>query len=112
MGIAKTLRQGILGKRSLRLAEKDGKFFGLADGRICVEGTDADRVWQQLQHEAGKSDPNYFGYTGARSRFLKFFPNGFRSDGYAVQERDYKLAAKKKLDATAPLEMAVTGSGR
>lgn len=111
MGTARTLRHGTLGKRALRLVEKDGKFFGLADSKVCVEGTDAGRVWQDLQDAAGKSDPKYFGYTGARSRFLKFFPNGFLSDGYAAQERDYKVAAKKKLDATAPLEMALTGSG-
>ena len=111
MGAARTIRQGNLGKRALRLAEKDGKFYGLADGKVCVEGTDADRVWRQLHDEAGKSDPKYFGYSGARSRFLKFFPNGFHSEGYAAQERDYKLAAKNKLDATAPLAMAITGSG-
>lgn len=81
MGTARTLRQGSLGKRALRLVEKDGKFFGLADGKVCAEGAEADRVWQQLQDEAGKSDPKYFGYAGARSRFLKFFPNGFHSDG-------------------------------
>jgi hypothetical protein len=111
VGTARTLRQGSLGKTALRLVEKDGKFFGLADGKVCAEGIEADRVWQELQNEAGKLDPKYFGYTGARSRFLKFFPNGFLSDGYAAQERDYKVAAKKKLDATAPLEMALTGSG-
>ena len=55
---------------------------------------------------AGKSDPRYFGYAGARNRFLKFFPNGFHSDGYANQERNYKLAAKKKLDDAVPLEDA------
>lgn len=111
MGVAKTIRQGSLGKRALRLAEKDGKFFGLADGKICAEGDDPDQVWQQLHDEAGKSDPRYFGYAGARNRFLKFFPNGFHSDGYANQERNYKLAAKKKLDDTVPLEDALTGSG-
>lgn len=91
--------------------EKDDKFYGLADGKICVEGSDADRAWQQLHHEAGKSDPKYFGCSGARSRFLKFFPNGFHSAGYAAEERDYKPAAKNKLDATAPLEMVIKGSG-
>jgi hypothetical protein len=111
MGVAKTIREGKLGKRNLRLAEKDGKFYGLADGKICVEGLEADQVWQQLHDEAGKSDPKYFGYAGARSRFLKFFPNGFHSDGYANQERNYKLAAKNKLDAAVPLEKALTGSG-
>lgn len=111
MGVPKTIRQGNLGKRVLRLAEKDGKFFGLSDGKVCAEGDDPDRVWQQLLEEAGKSDPKYFGYAGARSRFSKFFPNGFRSDGYANQERNYKLAAKRKLDDNAPLEKALTGSG-
>ena len=110
MGVAKTIRQGNLGKRALRLVEKDGKFSGLADGKICAKGDDPDKVWRQLHDEAGKSDPRYFGYTGARSRFLKFFPNGFHSDGYTSQERNYKLAAKKKLDDTAPLEKALTGS--
>jgi hypothetical protein len=60
---AKTIRQGNLGKRVLRLVEKVGKFYGLADGKVCVEGSDADRVWQQLHDEAGKFDPKYFGYS-------------------------------------------------
>lgn len=111
MGAAKTIRQGHLGKRTLRLVEQDSKFFGIADGKICAEGDDADRVWQQLHDEAGKSDPKYFGYAGARSRFLKFFPNGFYSDGYADQERNYKLAAKDKLDTVAPLKEVLNGSG-
>lgn len=111
MGAAKTIRQGNLGKRALRLVEKDGKFYGLADGTKCVEGDNADRVWQQLHDEAGRSHPKYFGYSGARIRFLKFFPNGFHSEGYASQERDYKIAAKQRLDGNAPLEMALSGSG-
>lgn len=111
MGTAKTIREGKLGKRSLRLVEKDGKFYGLTDGKICAEGDDANHIWQRLHNEAGKSDPKYFGYAGARSRFLKFFPNGFHSEGYANQERNYKLAAKNKLDTNAPLEKALNGSG-
>ena len=111
MGAAKTIRHGKLGKRSLRLVEQTGIFYGLADGKKCAEGADAERVWQQLHDEAGKSDPKYFGYTGARSRFLTFFPNGFHSKGYADQERNYKLAAKNKLDTTAPVEKALVGSG-
>jgi hypothetical protein len=111
MAVAKTIRQAKLGKRALRLAEKDGTFYGLSDGKICAQGDDPDRVWRQLHDEAGKSDPRYFGYTGAKSRFLRFFPNGFRSDGYASQERDYKVAAKRKLDETAPLEKTLIGTG-
>lgn len=108
---AETIRTGKLGKKELRLVKKDGSFFGLADGKICAEGDDADDVWQRLHDDAGKSDPKYFGFDGARNRFLKFFPSGFHSDGYASQERDYKLAAKAKLDETAPLAKAAGGTG-
>ncbi|QKV17357.1 hypothetical protein [Oricola thermophila] len=111
MAPPKTIRNGTLGKRELRLVEKDGTYFGLADGKICVEGDDADDVWRRLHDESGKSDPDYFGYSGARNRFLKFFPNGFHSDGYALQERDYKVAAKQKLDTSAPLEASANGTG-
>lgn len=108
---ARTVRQGTLGKRGLRLVEKDGRFHGLVDGRVCVDGTDADDVWQRLHRDAGKADPRYFGHAGARSRFLKFFPNGFRSDGFLSRERNYKVEAKRKLDAAAPLSDALNGSG-
>ncbi|MXX88197.1 MAG: hypothetical protein F4213_16760 [Boseongicola sp. SB0677_bin_26] len=108
---ARTVRVGALGKRKLRLVEKDGRFNGLVDGKKCVDGPDADDVWRQLHDDAGKADPKYFGHSGARSRFLKFFPNGFHSDGFLSQEREYKLAAKKRLDANAPLTAALSGSG-
>lgn len=111
MSKAETIRTGKLGKMDLRLVKMHGRFFGLADGVKCAEGENADTVWQQLHNDAGKSDPKYFGFDGARNRFLKFFPNGFQSDGYAGQERDYKLAAKAKLDETAPLDKAVDGKG-
>lgn len=111
MSKAETIRTGKLGKKELRLVKMNGRFFGLADGIKCTEGENAADVWQQLYDDAGKSDPKYFGFDGARSRFLKFFPNGFHSDGYASQERDYKLAAKAKLDETAPLDKATDGKG-
>lgn len=111
MNVARTVRNSRLGKRELRLVEKDGTYFGLADGKICAEGDDADDVWKMLHDEAGKADPKYFGYSDARIRFLKFFPDGFHSDAYAAHERNYKIAAKKKLDKAAPLEDAVSGSG-
>jgi hypothetical protein len=83
----------------------------LADRKVCAEDADPDRAWQRLHDEAGKDDPRYFGYAGARTRFLKFFPNGFRSDDCAEGERNYKVAAKSKLDHAAPLEAALAGSG-
>jgi hypothetical protein len=111
MSRAETIRTGKLGKKELRLVKMNGRFFGLADGVKCSEGETAEAVWQQLHDDAGKSDPKYFGFDGARNRFRKFFPNGFHSDGYASQERDYKVAAKTKLDETAPLDKAVDGKG-
>jgi hypothetical protein len=111
MSKAETIRTAKLGKKELRLVKMNGRFFGLADGVRCAEGDNADDVWRQLHDDAGKSDPKYFGFDGARNRFLKFFPNGFHSDGYTGQERDYKLAAKAKLDEAAPLARAVDGKG-
>ena len=111
MSKAETVQKGKLGKKDLRLVRKDGRFFGLADGKLCVEGEKADDVWRQLHDDAGKGDPRYFGFDGARARFLHFFPNGFQSTDYPDHERNYKLAAKAKLDAAAPLEKAIDGTG-
>ena len=58
-----------------------------------------------------KRDPKYFGFNGARARFLRFFPSGFHSAGYERDERNYKIAAKAALDKNVPLEKAATGSG-
>lgn len=111
MSKAETIRSARLGKKELRLVRMQGRFFGLSDGRIVVEGDDAEDVWRQLHDEAGKSNPKYFGFDGARKRFLKFFPNGFQTAEYVEKERDYKLAAKKRLDETVPLEKAADGKG-
>jgi hypothetical protein len=112
----KTIRTGKVGDLSLRLVEKDRAFIGLvfaADNskKAQIEGADADDVWRRLHDEAGKANPKYFGFDGARARFLRFFPNGFHSAGYTSAERDYKVAAKQRLDETAPIEQAVSGSG-
>jgi len=112
----KTLRTGKVGDLALRLVVKDGAFIGVifaADNskKAQIEGTDADDVWRRLHDEAGKANPKYFGFDGARARFLRFFPNGFHSKGYTDAEREYKVAAKKKLDANVPVEKAATRSG-
>lgn len=111
MSATKTIRTGKLGKRDLRLVKKGGRYFGLADGKHCVEGDNEDEVWRRLHDDAGKGDPRYFGFDGARARFLRFIPDGFRSAHFATLEREYKVAAKAKLDATAPLEKVVDGAG-
>lgn len=111
MSNAETIRTGMLGKTALRLVKKDGFYFGLADGKRCVEGNNADNVWRQLHDDAGKTDAKYFGFNDARIRFLQYFPEGFYSEEYGPHERDYKLAAKAKLDDTVPLEKAINGVG-
>ncbi|MGH9394342.1 MAG: hypothetical protein ACRD1E_09255, partial [Terriglobales bacterium] len=113
--MAKTIRQAKLGKIELRLVEKDGRYFGVANGpngyRVQVEGETADDAWRLLHDEAGKGSASYFGFDGARARFLHFFPNGFHSGGYEDSERNYKVAAKRALDAAAPIEKAAEGAG-
>ena len=67
--------------------------------------------WHGAPFDAGKGDPRYFGFDGAKARFLRLMPDGFRSAAFATMERDYKVAAKAKLDATVPLDQAVDGAG-
>ena len=112
----KTIRTVMVGKLMLRLVEDKGVFTGLVFAsdnkeKARITGDDAEEVWQRLQSEAGRADPKYVGYPGARKRFLEFFPNGFHSAGYEGEERKYKVDAKTKLDLTAPLHDAESGSG-
>lgn len=112
----KTIRSAQIDKLTLRLVQKDGTYIGVifaADGtqKTRIDGDDADDVWRRLHDEAGKANPKYFGFDGALARFLHFFPNGFHSDGYTREERDYKIKAKTKLDSAAPLTSAVNGIG-
>lgn len=111
MGKAETIRSAKLGKAELRLVRKDGHFHGLVDGIIRTGGDDADQVWQELQGEVAKANPQYFGFTGAKARFLKAFPGGFASSEYETSERSYKLAARAKLEATLPLAAALSEAG-
>jgi hypothetical protein len=111
----KTVREAKLDDMILRLVEKDKKFVGLilANGtrKIQIEGTAADDVWRRLHDEASRLNSRYHGFDGARARFLHWFKDGFQSPTYLRQERNYKIAAKAKLDETAPLDKAASGSG-
>jgi hypothetical protein len=112
----RTIRNSRLGKLELRLVQNDKAYMGIAFAEdrsklAQVEGGDAEDVWRSLHDEVGKQDPLYFGFGGARARFLKFFPEGFCSTQYPCMERNYKVAAKQRLDDTAPLELAINGTG-
>jgi hypothetical protein len=110
-----TVRKGKLGDVELRLVEKDKRFIGLIISgdkvESPVEGPSADDVWRRLHDEAGKANPKYFGFDGARGQFLHFFPNGFHSAEYERAERNYKVDAKSALDQAVPVEKAANGSG-
>lgn len=92
-----------------------GAYVGLviSNGKIKVEidGGNADDVWRRLHDEAARANPKFFGFDGARGRFLSFFPSGFSSAEYRSAERDYKIDAKTKLGERAPLADALDGAG-
>lgn len=98
-----------MGKATIRLVQTAKGYAGvmLANGdRQIFEGNNPDDVWRQLQDAAAHSNPHFFGYDGARKRFLRYFPGGFSDPIYFDGERDYKLKAKLKLEKAAPLEKA------
>lgn len=117
----KTIRQDVIGKNTLRLVDTGKGIVGLliSGGKQLdrIDGTDAAEVWAQLRAAVGKASDAYFGFDGARARFLQFFPDGFRSPAFegdergSYGERGYKLRAKAKLDEAAPLDQALTGTG-
>lgn len=110
----KTIREKVIGKAMIRLLTDGKRYKGavIRDGQrpVQVEGVSEDEVWHQLHAAAARANPDYFGFEGARNRFLRFFPNGFHSAGFAADEREYKLTAKAKLETTAPLDEALTSN--
>lgn len=111
----KTIREAKVKDIVLRLVDTGKVFVGLiiADGvkKVQIEGDNADDVWHRLHDKAGMANPRYFGFDGARARFLRYSPDGFHSQRYLTDERNYKVAAKAKLEKTAPLKQAATGAG-
>ena len=121
----KTVRSGKLGKIELTLVDMNNVLHAVAkqDGGFVAqlqleEGEDADRLWMRLHDEVAKRSVSYFGYGGAKERFLRYFPDGFASKDYigtgaktGTGERAYKVAAKSNLESTVTPEKAVTGSG-
>ncbi|MBJ6127389.1 hypothetical protein [Microvirga splendida] len=111
----KTIREAKAGEALLRLVGHNKTYFGIVIAgnaiRAKIEGGNPDDVWRRLHDEAARTNPSYFGFSGAKARFLRMFPDGFSTPGYGPHERDYKLKAKSKLDATLPLEDALSASG-
>jgi hypothetical protein len=93
-------REATVGVATVKMQPAKGVIKGvvIVDGAIKVqdEGDDADEVWRRLQDAAARLNPKFFGFDGARNRFLRFFPDGFNSSDYARRERDYKTKAKHR----------------
>jgi hypothetical protein len=110
----KTVRQEKIGAATLRLVAQSDSFAGLliTKGSLAaqIEGSNAQDVWEQLVAKAREASPDYFGYQGARARFLEHFPGGFASGAFVGRERAYKLKAKALLEQTLPLEVALAGT--
>lgn len=111
----KTLREGTAGKAKLRLVDSGKEFVAIAleDGKEIhrASSDDANSAWNELQAKLSRDGPNWFGYQGARARFLHWFEGGFQSPAYLEDERDYKVAAKAELEKTTSLEEAAGGKG-
>lgn len=108
----RTIREEKVAKVTLRLLQgQDGYVGAILGGKSVphVHGDDPDLVWAKLRAEVGKASPHYFGYDGARRRFLKLFPQGFEGE-FCVQERDYKVLAAEYLTSALPLETARTAA--
>ena len=111
MGRASTVHSEIRNKKELRISQQDGRLYGLIDGKIILQGADQAEVLQRLYDAADRDNPKYFGFYGARNRFLHFYAGGFASPNFVEDERRYKEAAKERLGAEAPLEEAQAGIG-
>jgi len=110
-----TIREATAGIATVRLLKDKDVFKGIViiKGQVEAheEGEHADDVWRRLHDRAARLNPSFFGFDGARARFLRFFPEGFQSSDYFKEERGYKLTAKERLDKTVPIDKALNGSG-
>ena len=106
--VPRPIRTDVIGKHTLRMVAIGKTFAGLliAEGKqkARIDGDDPDAIWRELKSLVGKSSDAYFGFDGALARFYRFFPDGFQSSLFEEGERKYKLEAKRRPDALAPLE--------
>src|SRR5262249_48723557 len=109
-----TIRTEERGKLTLRLVKTKVGYSGVINsagkGQLArMDGSDPVELWRRLEQEAAQSSKDYVGFGGARARFLRAYPQGFKTPRYWKDERDYKLRAMAKLDASVPLEQAMDG---
>ena len=112
----RTIREETRGKLILRMLQAKAGYSGVVisdgNGRLALmQGDDAMELWRRLERAAAKSSKDYVGFDGALAQFLRAYPQGFATPLYRQEERDYKLKAKARLDASMPLEQAMEGQG-
>jgi hypothetical protein len=90
-----------------------GRVFVHKQGGPIISETDLDELKHELEREVLRSSPIYFGFDGAKQRFLRVCQQGFQSPNY-LRERSDKAEAKAMLDEFVPLSTALhsTGSGK
>lgn len=112
--VGKSLPDEKVGKATLRIVMAGPVYRGfiLRDGKggEVLENADLDRLRHDLREEAGKSDPSYWGFDGAISRFRSFNPMGFADPKYAEEERAYKVRASELLCALLPVERGLNAT--
>lgn len=111
----KTIRQEVRFGATVRLLEDGSGYAGVVirDSKLkqLIDGIDSEEVWSRLLRHAASGSAEYFGFDGARSRFLRIFRDGFVDPEYLAAERKYKVDAKVMLDAQVPVEVAVESQG-
>lgn len=109
----KQINRRFVGKTEVRMFRRANDYAGVIlppqGAPRQFEGDDPDVLWRKLLAEVGRAHPDYFGFDGARSRFLGYFPQGFADPRYAEKERDYKDQAVAKVAAILPMEAAHAG---
>lgn len=109
MEMLKTLKEERVGGLILRLLQTKDEYIGIIRGGKDIpeiHGDDPNQILAKLRAEVGKASPSYFGYDGARSRFLEMFADGFTGDSFHRKEHDYKVSASEYLLSNLPLERA------
>ena len=110
----KTIREEKVGKAIVRLLKTSDGYAGVvitSKPSVPIEGDDPDMLWKKLIAEVGRAHPSYFGYDGARARFLSYYPKAFLDARYIFDERNYKDAAVEKINAILPIEIAHAATG-
>jgi hypothetical protein len=104
------VKEEVAGKTTMRLLQDKTTYLGvlIRDGRMSVpiSSADPEELWSRLRRDVGKTSPEYFGYGGAKSRFLGIMKSGFRTPWYLEKERAYKVETRDYLLTHLPLERA------